>query len=315
MPDKDTNEKLLTDIDEIFADIYNCLCFDGKKVLTPNKLSEAPLTNAYIYTDKTKGLISDVSKYYKDSNLTIALLNIENQSYSDPDMPLRMIDYEGAKYNSQLIANNKQRFAVVSLVLNFNTKHRWNTSKTLKECINDYPRELDAYINDYKINVIDVAFLDKEEIDKFSSDFKVLADYFYQIRKNKVYEVPSDTNYLKYPAQLVQTLSAITGDSDFKNAYNEYVEKNKEGGPIKMTRIMDTYLPYIKAKAEGREEGKTIGIEEGMFKSLTKSLKTLMSKNYTFDESCDLLDVDDKTKEKLLNTGEFSLSSFKKTNI
>ena len=40
-----------------------------------------------------------------------------------------------------------------------------------------------------------------------------------------------------------------------------------------------------------------------------------MSKNYTFDESCDLLDIDDKTKEKLLNTGEFSLSSFKKTNI
>lgn len=157
--------------------------------------------------------------------------------------------------------------------------------------------------------------MDKEEIDKFSSDFKVLADYFYQIRKNKVYEVPSDTNYLKYPAQLVQTLSAITGDSDFKNAYNEYVEKNKEGGPIKMTRIMDTYLPYIKAKAEGREEGKTIGIEEGMVKSLTKNLKTLMSKNYTFDESCDLLDIDDKTKEKLLNTGEFSLSSFKKTNI
>ena len=175
--------------------------------------------------------------------------------------------------------------------------------------------KVEKSLNDYKINVLDVAFLDKEEIDKFSSDFKVLADYFYQIRKNKVYEVPSDTNYLKYPAQLVQTLSAITGDSDFKNAYNEYVEKNKEGGPIKMTRIMDTYLPYIKAKAEGREEGKTIGIEEGMVKSLTKNLKTLMSKNYTFDESCDLLDVDDKTKEKLLNTGEFSLSSFKKTNI
>ena len=310
MPNKDLSEKTLIGINEVFADIFNVLGFK-EELIKEEDLKDAPVVNAYKENDSLHGLYSDVSKYYNNGQLTIALLNIENQSKIDKDMPLRIIGYEGAKYNSQLIANNKQRFAVVSLVLNFNTKHRWNTSKTLKECINDYPRELDAYINDYKINVIDVAFLDKEEIDKFSSDFKVLADYFYQIRKNKVYEVPSDTNYLKYPAQLVQTLSAITGDSDFKNAYNEYVEKNKEGGPIKMTRIMDTYLPYIKAKAEG----KALGIEEGMVKSLTKNLKTLMSKNYTFDESCDLLDVDDKTKEKLLNTGEFSLSSFKKTNI
>ena len=82
-----------------------------------------------------------------------------------------------------------------------------------------------------------------------------------------------------------------------------------------MTRIMDTYLPYIRAKAEAREEGieegKALGLEEGKVKNLTQILKTLISKNYTFDESCDLLDIDEKTKEKLLNTGEFSLSSFK----
>ena len=312
MPEKDVSEKLLTSVDEIFADIYNSLCFNGRKVLTPKVLSEAPVTNAFIYADKTKGLISDVSKYYKNANLTIAMLNIENQTKADKDMPLRIIGYEGAKYNYQLLQRSNQRHGIVTLVLNFDTKHRWNTPKTLKECINDYPKELDILMNDFKINVIDVAFLSKEEIDKFSSDFKVLADYFYQIRKNKVYEVPSDTDYLKYPAQLIETLSAITGDRDFKNAYNEYVEKNKEGGPVKMTRIMDTYLPYIRAKAEAREEGRVEGIQEGKVKNLMQNLKALISKNYTFDESCNLLDIDEETKEKLLNTGEFSLSSFKR---
>ena len=78
-------------------------------------------------------------------------------------------------------------------------------------------------------------------------------------------------------------------------------------------RIKDTYLPYIRAKAEAREEGrvegieegKVLGLEEGKVKNLTQILKTLISKNYTFDESCDLLDIDEETKEKLLNTGEF----------
>ena len=62
MPEKDVSEKLLTSVDEIFADIYNSLCFNGRKVLTPQVLSEAPVTNAFIYADKTKGLISDISK-------------------------------------------------------------------------------------------------------------------------------------------------------------------------------------------------------------------------------------------------------------
>ena len=31
MAEKDITEKLLTDIDEVFADIYNNLCFNGEK--------------------------------------------------------------------------------------------------------------------------------------------------------------------------------------------------------------------------------------------------------------------------------------------
>ena len=70
-------------------------------------------------------------------------------------------------------------------------------------------------------------------------------------------------------------------------------------------RIKDTYLPYIRAKAEAREEGRVEGIEEAKVKNLMQNLKALISKNYTFDESCNLLDIDEETKEKLLNTGEF----------
>ena len=253
MAEKDITEKLLTDIDEVFADIYNSLCFNGENIIKPDDLSNASVTSAFISNDVTRGLISDVSKIYKNSNLTLALLNIENQSTEDSDMPFRIIGYEGAKYNSQLISGSDERYAVATLVLNFNTKKRWSTPKSIKESLkNKYPIELDEYINDYKVNVIDVAFMDKEDIEKLNSDFKAVAKYYYLKRNNiEDFEELGECN-LKYPVQTFATMKALTGDSRFETAYNDYVETHKDDKGVTMEKILDT----IEARGEARGEAK-----------------------------------------------------------
>ena len=252
MAEKDITEKLLTDIDEVFADIYNSLCFNGENIIKPDDLSNASVTTAFISNDVTRGLISDVSKIYKNSNLTLALLNIENQSTEDSDMPFRIIGYEGAKYNSQLISGSDERYAVATLVLNFNTKKRWSTPKSIKESLkNKYPIELDEYINDYKVNVIDVAFMDKEDIEKLNSDFKAVAKYYYLKRNNiEDFEELGDCN-LKYPVQTFATMKALTGDSRFETAYNDYVETHKDDKGVTMEKILDDLIN--KGKSEGKE--------------------------------------------------------------
>ena len=252
MAEKDITEKLLTDIDEVFADIYNSLCFNGENIIKPDDLSNASVTTAFISNDVTRGLISDVSKIYKNSNLTLALLNIENQSTEDSDMPFRIIGYEGAKYNSQLISGSNARYAVATLVLNFNTKKRWSTPKSIKESLkNKYPIELDEYINDYKVNVIDVAFMDKEDIEKLNSDFKAVAKYYYLKRNNiEDFEELGDCN-LKYPVQTFATMKALTGDSRFETAYNDYVETHKDDKGVTMEKILDDLIN--KGKSEGKE--------------------------------------------------------------
>ena len=252
MAEKDITEKLLTDIDEVFADIYNSLCFNGENIIKPDDLSSASVTTAFISNDVTRGLISDVSKIYKNSNLTLALLNIENQSTEDSDMPFRIIGYEGAKYNSQLISGSDERYAVATLVLNFNTKKRWSTPKSIKESLkNKYPIELDEYINDYKVNVIDVAFMDKEDIEKLNSDFKAVAKYYYLKRNNiEDFEELGDCN-LKYPVQTFATMKALTGDSRFETAYNDYVETHKDDKGVTMEKILDDLIN--KGKSEGKE--------------------------------------------------------------
>ena len=252
MAEKDITEKLLTDIDEVFADIYNNLCFKGENIIKPDDLSNASVTTAFISNDVTRGLISDVSKIYKNSNLTLALLNIENQSTEDSDMPFRIIGYEGAKYNSQLISGSDERYVIATLVLNFNTKKRWSTPKSIKESLkNKYPIELDEYINDYKVNVIDVAFMDKEDIEKLNSDFKAVAKYYYLKRNNiEDFEELGDCN-LKYPVQTFATMKALTGDSRFETAYNDYVETHKDDKGVTMEKILDDLIN--KGKSEGKE--------------------------------------------------------------
>ena len=252
MAEKDITEKLLTDIDEVFADIYNNLCFNGENIIKPDDLSNASVTTAFISNDVTRGLISDVSKIYKNSNLTLALLNIENQSTEDSDMPFRIIGYEGAKYNSQLISGSNARYAVATLVLNFNTRKRWSTPKSIKESLkNKYPIELDEYINDYKVNVIDVAFMDKEDIEKLNSDFKAVAKYYYLKRNNiEDFEELGDCN-LKYPVQTFATMKALTGDSRFETAYNDYEETHKDDKEVTMEKILDDLIN--KGKSEGKE--------------------------------------------------------------
>ena len=261
MAEKDITEKLLTDIDEVFADIYNSLCFNGENIIKPDDLSNASVTSAFISNDVTRGLISDVSKIYKNSNLTLALLNIENQSTEDSDMPFRIIGYEGAKYNSQLISGSDARYAVATLVLNFNTKKRWSTPKSIKESLkNKYPIELDEYINDYKVNVIDVAFMDKEDIEKLNSDFKAVAKYYYLKRNNiEDFEELGDCN-LKYPVQTFATMKALTGDSRFETAYNDYEETHKDDKEVTMEKILDDLIN--KGRTEGEAKGKELQARE-----------------------------------------------------
>ena len=45
------------------------------------------------------------------------------------------------------------------------------------------PDGMEKYINDYKIQIFEVAWLTEEEIERFQSDFRIVANFFTQKRK------------------------------------------------------------------------------------------------------------------------------------
>ena len=97
----------------------------------------------------------------------------------------------------------------MTLVLYFGHEKPWSGPLSLKERLN-VPKEFEPYVNDYKINLFQIAYLTREQVELFQSDFKVVADYFVQKRENGDY-VPSSQD-LTHVQETLQLLSIMTND-------------------------------------------------------------------------------------------------------
>ena len=166
MAQKDIEKKSLEELNDVFADIVDVLLFQGRRVIAEEELTDALPRSNYTAQGKKREQERDVAKFWKKHELRIALLGLENQEKEDPDMPLRVIGYDGAAYRDQIRRKEKtkERYPVITLVLHFGTKHPWSGAKSLHEYF-DLSEELRPYVSDYRMNVFDIAFLTDEQVE------------------------------------------------------------------------------------------------------------------------------------------------------
>ena len=153
MGEKDMSEKILEDYNDVFSDIVNVLLFHGQELIEPSALESISVHSQYKGEDaKLHEQERDVAKKWKRYNVQLAIIGIENQTAVEKKMPFRLIGYDGASYKSQLQANAASIAPVVTIVLYFGEKH-WCKERNIKSLMN-IPKELDPYVNDYKMEVI-----------------------------------------------------------------------------------------------------------------------------------------------------------------
>ncbi|MBR4374053.1 MAG: Rpn family recombination-promoting nuclease/putative transposase [Treponema sp.] len=252
MANKDISEKHLEAWNDVFADIVNVLLFDGRRLIREDELESDTKDSMFKADGEIHEQERDVSKFWKNGEIRISLLGFENQTRQDYDMPLRVISYDGASYKQELLDKNlKQKYPVATLVLYFGTEERWTAPKNLFGCVK-IPEELKPFINDYKINVFEIAWLDEEAIEKFQSDFKFVAQYFRAKRLNEKYKPTSDE--INHVDALLKLFAALTGDSTFERVYNE--SKFNDKGGVTMCDIVASFVQegIDKGKAEGKAE-------------------------------------------------------------
>ena len=72
----------------------------------------------------------DVVKRWMKEGFHLACIGPENQTAPDPDMPLRVIGYDGASYRAQ--PSGQGRYPVITMVLCFGFERLWERNLTLK---------------------------------------------------------------------------------------------------------------------------------------------------------------------------------------
>ncbi|MBQ7167949.1 MAG: hypothetical protein IJR93_13505, partial [Treponema sp.] len=279
MAERDIAEKRLEEYDDVFADIVNVLLFDGRRLVREDALSETSRLSQYKADDGLHEQERDIAKYWREGNIRICLYGLENQTAVDADIPLRVASYDGAGYRAQLLADKERgkkgcmkpvgrppRYPVVTLVLYFGMR-RWRKPRSLLERLT-VPPELAPYVSDYRVNVFEIAWLPPETVAKFRSDFRIVADYFVQMRVNKDYEPSRET--IRHVHEVLQLMRVLSGNRQFEDAQNSVHECDTERGGPSMYNVL------AKMQRESRNEGRNEGRGEGRV-----SVQTLMSRMFS----------------------------------
>jgi hypothetical protein len=217
----------------------------------------------------------DIAKLWQNGNIQLAICGIENQTKSERLMPVRVFSYEGASYRSQLLKNKRKIIPAITIVLYFGKDH-WTKPRTLKELMK-IPEGLEEYVNDCKIHVFEISWLTDEQVAMFRSDFKIVANFFVNKRKNKNY-VPDDKTTIKHVDEVLKLLSVMSGDRRYEKIFAE--NKSGKGRVKNMCEVAERLV----------NQGRTEGLAEGRAEGRAESIERLLRKGKTPEEIHELLD-------------------------
>lgn len=248
MAQKDLGEKLLEDYADVFADIINVLIFHGERLMREEDIIDGPTVSRY--KDAQENLreqVRDIVKYDKRQT-TLALFGLENQSGVDNDMVFRVMGYDYSSYRKQIDSKEK-KYPVFTLVLNFGLKP-WNGPKDVISALNPelpYAKYYEEAVSNPTIHVVDVAWLPREIREQFTSDFRIVAEYFCAVREKREREMRYSEREIRHVEEVLDFFRIFAKDKRFEDC-KPMVLKAAKRGAVKMCTVMDF------AENEGRHE-------------------------------------------------------------
>ena len=262
----------------------NVALFSGQRIVNENTLEQEVPKSEYDANGELKEQERDVVKFWKEGNVRIALFGVENQTEIDPDMPLRVIGYDGAAYTAQVHEKNhvqKKRYPVVTIVVYYGDKP-WLYPKSLLDCL-DIKDYMKPYVNDYPLHILDMSQMTKEQVELFQSDFKIIADFFYHEAKGEIF-VEND-HEIVHVKEVMRVLKALTKDERFDEIYAERIKQ--KGGKFTMTKFV--------TEAYNRGESK------GKIETWEKSVISIMdSLGLNIEQAIEVLKIPMEEREKVL---------------
>ncbi len=272
MSDKDTVSHDYMSDNQHFADVWNYYLHDGRQVIRPEDLVDKDPVEAAVVkkfkkivtTKRLRDILKGVT-IKSDGRRIYAILGIENQSDVHYAMPVRNNLYDALNYASQvadIARQNREKknakdsseflsgftmedkiIPVITLVINWGDK-KWDGPTRLSDMMENLEPDLEPYVNDYRMNLVDPHVID--DFDKFKTE---LGDVFEFIRRQNSDEDIRAMLDKKGPnwslaTQSVNVINTFTGAS--------IAVDEEEGGRIIMCKGIEMMIE--KGREEGREE-------------------------------------------------------------
>ena len=294
MREKDSLSKEFLSDPFVFADAFNGTVFGGEQVIRPDALSEMDTTGFFHAItesgeEKTQERRRDLLKMLacKTAGATdYAILAIEEQSAVDYAMPVRSITYDAALYDKQVMdiwnSNRREKkeevartfvskllpqdriTPIVTLVI-FLSDTQWDGPRCLRDLMKPFPKELEPFINDYKLNILCPADLGIEDIHRFKSDLAAVLLAAKYARNNEM------LNSIIRTDPVFWDITNATTEPLIRKISNYDLSGNKEDMTMglnlaeKTERLSQFYYHCGEAAGieKGRQEGRLEGRQEG----------------------------------------------------
>lgn len=292
----DTVTKAYMRKNNIFADAFNYLIYEGKPVVDLEQLRELDTTEIALpfgSQEKENGQSDDLVQKYRDilksavvmqeDEVAYILLGIENQTDIHYAMPVRNMIYDALQYGKQVAdtaANHRKSDKsfrkrtsgeylsgfykedvlkpVVTLVIHFGADE-WDAPLSLHEMMGSQNEKLMHYVQDYRIHLIDPAKLTEKDLKKFTSSLREVIEYIkYSKDKEKLSRILKGNSRMLIDREAALVIKAIT---------NTAIEISEKEEKIDMCKAIDDMLSEREARGEIR------GIEIGELRMLVKQVK------------------------------------------
>ncbi len=258
--------------DERYADLINGISFGGRQVVRPEDLSERDTKTGY--HKKTKEVEGKRNIKYRDLfrkasfGVNFVVIGVENQKQVHYLMPVRCMEYDVKEYQRQEVekkkelekARNDAEFLsgfpkdgklnpCITIVLYYGED--WDGSTDLHGLLDftNIPEELQAMVNNYKINLLNIKQLEQTNV--FHTDLKQVFDIIrYAKDKDKIKKlIKEEPAYRHMSKDAYEVIATFTKSKELME-----MEEKWEGEKIDMCKALQDWA--AEEREEGREEGR-----------------------------------------------------------
>ena len=291
---------------DIFADAINAILYDGKSVVTPEKMRTIDIETQRV-EDENGNVTADTrlrnsAKIVEVDDAIYCLFAIEHQSVKDYTMPLRIMEYDVREYLRQVKSNKgvQVRIKPIITIVMYWKADKWNQPLSVKDMFDKNTvrwledNGLGGYIQDYRMHLFEPGAVKEEDLEKFKTELKDVIAY---VKYSKSTEALKGYNK-KYKPDL--TKSTVTLINELTNSKYVFIEGKER---LDMCEAFEGLIEEgrAKGKAEGKAEGRAEGKAEELkekYKSWVTLSNNLKKRGMSNPEIASLLGVSETELQK-----------------